>query len=69
MLVRTSSFRDPGTKLDFTIVLADTSAMIEGSAEVVRVHGGDESRLASGMAIHFLELTGNSAELLRSVVG
>ena len=68
MLVKTSSFRNPGTKLDFTIALPEENASIEGSAEVVRVHGGDETKLPSGMGIHFLELRDASAKLLHSVV-
>ena len=68
MFIKTTSFRQPGAKLDFRIALSDASALIEGSAEVVRVHGGDESELPSGMGVHFVELRGNSAELVRRVV-
>ena len=68
MFIRTTSFRLPGDKLDFRIALSDADTLIEGSAEVVRVHGGDESELPSGMGVHFLELRGNSAELVRRVV-
>lgn len=68
MYVKTTSFRLPGAKLDFRIALADSNALIEGSAEVVRVYGGDESEVASGMGVHFLELRGNSEELVRRVV-
>ena len=68
MYIKTTSFRLPGAKLDFRIALSDTSALIEGSAEVVRVHGGGESEPPSGMGIRFLELRGNGAELVRGVV-
>ena len=68
MFIRTTSFRRPGAKLDFRIALTGTKGLIEGSAEVVRVHGGDESELPSGMGIHFLELRGDSETLVRGVV-
>ena len=68
MFIKTTSFRQPGAELDFRITLSDTSALIEGSAEVVRVQGGDETERPSGMGIHFLDLRGNSAELVRRVV-
>ena len=68
MFIKTTSFRQPGAKLDFRIALSDASALIEGSAEVVRVLGGDETELNSGMGVHFLELRGNSEELVRRVV-
>ena len=68
MFIKTTSFRLPGAELEFRITLSDASALIEGSAEVVRVYGGDESEFPSGMGVHFLELRGNSAALLRSVV-
>ena len=68
MFIKTTSFKHPGYKLDFRIALSEASALIEGSAEVVRVQGGDESELPSGMGVHFVELRGNSAELVRKVV-
>ena len=68
MFIKTTSFREPGTKLDFRIALSEPRALIEGSAEVVRVQGGDETERPSGMGIHFLELQQGQKELVRSFV-
>ena len=68
MFIKTTAFREPGAKLDFQIALSESSSLIEGSAEVVRVQGGDEAERPSGMGIHFLKLQHEQAELVRCVV-
>ena len=68
MFIKTTSFRELGAKLDFRIALSDPAVLIEGSAEVVRVQGGDETERPSGMGIHFLKLQHEQAELVRCVV-
>ena len=68
MFIRTTTLALPGSRLDFNITLADETALIEGLGEVVRIQGGDESQRPSGMGVRFLDLRGNSAEVLRAVV-
>ena len=68
MFVRTTAFRQLGGTFDFTISAGDGGDPIVGSAEVVRVCGGDESEPPPGMSVRFMELRGNSAELVRRAV-
>ena len=68
MFVDTSCFKEPGAELDFEIAFSGAGEMIAGTAEVVRVRGGDSSLGPSGMGIHFHELWGRSAGILTEVV-
>lgn len=68
MFAATTSFHRPGERLGFVIHLPDSDAPIEGSAEVVRVQGGDESDRPAGLGIRFLDLPPDQEERIRTIV-
>jgi len=67
MFIQTTVTRPPGAEFDFRITLADGLTLIEGLAEVAWV-STDDSGSPNGMGVRFLDLVGDSTELVRRVV-
>ncbi len=70
MFIATTQVRPPGTRLTFELRLRDDFPLIRGRGEVVWVRrdGSGDADRATGMAVRFLELDQQSAELIERMV-
>ena len=69
MFIRTTAVREVGSEFHFRLTLADGSALIEGTGEVVWLSVEEKENGGSfGMGVRFLSLVRESAELVRNIV-
>ena len=67
MLIQSATILPVGTRLDFSITLADGSTQIRGFGEVQWL-SLDENGTSTGMGVRFALLLDESSELLRHIV-
>ncbi len=70
MFISTTQVRPPGSRLTFELRLRDDYPLIRGRGEVVWVRrdGTGDAERATGMAVRFIELDQQSAELIERMI-
>ena len=67
MYIHGTGIQPVGGTFEFALLLTDGFSLIEGTAEVMWVSFGEHGR-TDGMGVRFVELAGESAQLVRRIV-
>ena len=67
MYIHGTGIQPVGVSFEFALLLTDGFSLIEGTAEVMWV-SFDDNGTTNGMGVRFVELVGDSAQLVRRIV-